>query len=59
MVMKVEKIIEMRYGQNLSLIDNGQSAGKILNLIIDFKNNIDKCFLNSYCDFKNIENILK
>ena len=42
MVTKVEKIIEMRYGQNLSLVNNGQSAGKILNLIID------KCFKMNY-----------
>ena len=45
MVTKVEKIIEMRYGQNLSLVNNGQSAGKILNLI-EF--NIDKCFKMDY-----------
>ena len=42
MVTKVEKIIEMRYGQNLSLVNNGQSAGKILNLVID------KCFKMVY-----------
>lgn len=48
MVTKVEKTNVHGAWLNPKHYNNGQLAGKILNLIINLKINIDKCFKMNY-----------